>query len=149
MQTIDNTIILLSEAWTARDAIALAALWDPLEPQPLYMAEEVDQPLTSLAAIRDYWSRTLSAVGFIRMEVRNVQVRALAADLGSASYDMRWSGSFAGFDRPIGGATRVSAILRLRPEGWRFIQYVEAPLAPIVYMRHLYGMAAQHLQDLP
>ena len=48
---------------------------------------------------------------------------------------MRWIGEFAAYARPIGGDTRVAAIFRRRDRAWRFIQHVEAPLAPIVYFR--------------
>lgn len=54
---------------------------------------------------------------------------------GLAAREMRWIVEFAGYVRPIGGDTRVAVIFRRRYGAWRFIQHVEATLAPIAYFR--------------
>ena len=43
-----------------------------------------------------------------------------------------------GQDKPVGGDLRVTAVFRKTPAGWRLFHYVEAPLAPIIYVRRLY-----------
>jgi len=149
MQDIEKTILSIATAWNQRDPEALAALWDPWEAAPIYVAEELAHPLRSHAAIRDYWTRTLAATGFVSIGVSNVSVQPLQSDLAAALFDLRWIGSFPGYERPIGGDTRVTSILRHKPVGWRLIHYVEAPLAPIVYLRGLYEQFAARPPALP
>ena len=43
-----------------------------------------------------------------------------------------------GYEKPVGADNRAVALFRKLPEGWRICRYVEAPLAPILYMRKLY-----------
>jgi SnoaL-like domain len=148
-QDIENTILKLASAWSRRDPAALAELWDEWEAAPIYVAEELVQPLRSHAAIRDYWTRTLQAAGFVSVEIANVEVQPLQAGLAAALFDLRWIGSFRGYEQPIGGDTRVTTILRSRGQGWRLIHYVEAPLAPIVYLRGLYEQFAARPPALP
>ncbi|WP_206340858.1 hypothetical protein [Marinicauda algicola] len=57
---------------------------------------------------------------------------------------MDWSIRFT--DRPaMGGDNRVAALFRHTGEGWRLSAWIEAPLAPIVYLRRLYEARAGRL----
>jgi hypothetical protein len=94
-------------------------------------------------SIEAYWAATRAATRNIRLESWNLRTRLIAPDLATAIYDMRWIGEFAGYAGPIGGDTRVTAILRRRDGAWRFIHYVEAPLAPIVYFKRCYQQFGQ------
>jgi hypothetical protein len=40
--------------------------------------------------------------------------------------------------RPFGSDTRVSAVFRKKPEGWRYVCYTEAFQSPNIYMQKLY-----------
>jgi hypothetical protein len=134
-QKIELTIQMYRACWTRLDFAGLKSLWDPAEPEPVYLAEEVGQALIGWDSIERYWSATRQSTSSIRLDTWNLHARPLGAELASAIYDLRWIGEFAGYSRPIGGDTRVAAVLRRRDGSWRFIQYVEAPLAPIVYLR--------------
>jgi hypothetical protein len=135
---IEKTLEGYRECWSRLDFAALRRLWDAAEPRPVYLAEEIPAPLFDWNEIEGYWAATRGATRSIRIETWNLSVQPLAPDLASALYEMRWIGEFSGYARPIGGDVRVSALLRRRDDGWRFIQYVEAPLAPIVYFRRCY-----------
>jgi hypothetical protein len=141
-QDIENVLKECRTCWAARDFAALERLWDPDEPEPTYLAEEIRAPLFSYAEMRDYWERTKAATRGVHVETWNLRVRAIAPDLATAVYDMRWIGEFAGYNEPIGGDSRVTAVFRRRPAGWRFIHYIEAPLAPIVYFKRCYEQFA-------
>ena len=39
------------------------------------------------------------------------------------------------YPKPFGGPVRISMVLRRKPEGWRAIHYVEAPLASLIQLR--------------
>jgi hypothetical protein len=124
-------------AWNARDFPALRALWD-LERDPCYVPEEALKPCLSWSELDAYWADTARASQAIQVAIRDVVVRELAPNLAAALYAMHWDFQAAGAARPVGGDLRVYAVMRRVPAGWRFAQYVEAPLAPIVYMRTLY-----------
>ena len=126
------------ECWAQLDFAGLRQLWDDGEPAPVYIAEEAPAPLLDWDAIEAYWGATRGATRSLRIETWNLVVRELPEGLASAVYDMRWIGDFTGYPRPIGGDLRVSALFRARPRGWRFIHYVEAPLAPIAYFKRSY-----------
>jgi hypothetical protein len=122
--------------WNAYDVPAMRALWDEAEPSPIYVAEEAE-PMIGWPAIHGYWgidrSRSDRLLTWDRLEVREA-----APDLVIAFYHMRWNVFIPGnrlYPRPFGGAVRVSAMLRRKPEGWRLFHYVEAPLAALIQLR--------------
>ncbi len=142
-QAIEITLERYRDCWSRLDFEGLRGLWDTEEPAPLYIPEESPAPLLDWARIEAYWTATRAATRGIRIETWNLVARELPEGLASACYDMRWVGEFAGYARPIGGELRVSALFRARPGGWRFIQYVEAPLAPIAYFKRGYERFAE------
>jgi hypothetical protein len=142
-QAIENTLERYRDCWSRLDFDELRGLWDTDEPAPLYIPEESSAALFEWPQIDAYWAATRKATRSIRIETWNLVVRELPEGLASACYDMRWSGEFTGYARPIGGELRVSALFRARPGGWRFIHYVEAPLAPIAYFKRSYERFAQ------
>jgi hypothetical protein len=142
-QAVENTLDAYRDCWSRLDFDGLRGLWDTDEPAPLYVPEESPVPLLDWPGIEAYWAATRGATRRIRMETWNLVVRGLPEGLASACYDMRWVGDFSGYARPIGGDLRVSALFRSKPDGWRFIHYVEAPLAPIAYFRRSYERFAE------
>jgi hypothetical protein len=143
MQGIELTLQEYRDCWSRLDFSGLRSLWDPAEAEPTYLAEEHAAALFNWQGIEAYWEATRQATRSIRLETWNLRTRLIADDLATAVYDMRWLGEFAGYDGPIGGDTRVTAIFRRRAGQWRFIHYVEAPLAPIVYFRKSYERFGQ------
>lgn len=137
-QDIEKVVADYRECWTRLDFGGLARLWDRESAVLLYVAEEAPAPLFDFDQIEEYWRRTRAATEAIQLETWNLVARPLPEGLASAVYDMRWIGRFTGYARPIGGELRVSALLRRGAGRWRFIQYVEAPLAPVVYLKRAY-----------
>jgi hypothetical protein len=135
---IERTLELYRTCWERLDFAGLRQLWDPDEPEPTYLAEESSSVLFGWEAIEEYWSATRAATRCIRIETWGLRTRLVAPGLATAVYEMRWVGEFAGYARPIGGDTRVTAIFRHVDGAWRFIHYVEAPLAPIAYFKRFY-----------
>jgi hypothetical protein len=56
---------------------------------------------------------------------------------------MEWQAAIKPEVEKLGGYVRVVAVLRRSQAGWRFVSYVEAPLAPIVYLGELYRLVAR------
>lgn len=137
---IELTLNELRDRWNGLALDSIGDLWVQDEQAPLYLPEEASGFLTSWAAIEGYWNTTKETVSRMRMRTWDLEARYLEPDLASAWYRMHWNATVAGYDEPVGGENRVSALLRRTPAGWRFCQYIEAPLAPMIYLRRLYAL---------
>ena len=137
---IRDILAQLQQCWGSLNFSGVRGLWDQGR-SPIYLAEEADEPHTSWAELDAYWLTTTQSIERLQMRIEALQLHALSPDLISAVYKMHWDGVVRGMPRPVGGDNRVVATLRRGADGWRFVQYVEAPLAPIVYMRKLYELA--------
>lgn len=136
--SIRRVLADLELAWRTLDFVTLRSLWDESR-EPVYFAEEAPEPLLDWAALQAYWNLTRASIEAMGMRITSVHgVRELAPDLVSVVYSMHWDARVRGAATPLGGDNRVCATLRRTSEGWRFVQYVESPLAPIVYMKRLY-----------
>ncbi|MDX2236835.1 MAG: nuclear transport factor 2 family protein [Hyphomonadaceae bacterium] len=130
-------------AWRANRAAALQPFWDRTGAAPLYIAEEIDAPILTWAALDAYWAKNETLHRKIDLRFSDVRGVALAADVAAIVAHMAWDIAFAsGASAAMGGENRVAATLRRTPEGWRLAAWVEAPLAPITYLRRLYERAA-------
>ena len=130
------------DAWGRGDFAAIEACWDGDDADPLYQAEEEEHVHLGWAAVRDYWRRTAATNECIRVTYSNFVTKPLGADQVLVAFDMHFDLKMRGRPKPIGGDNRTFAILRRHPGGWRFISWIEAPLAPILYVRRLYEQSA-------
>jgi ketosteroid isomerase-like protein len=128
----------LERAWNALDFVAIGNLWDRSR-EPIYFAEEAPAPHLDWASLQAYWDYTARSIARMGMRITDTpQLRLIGPDLVSAIYAMHWDAVISGDPQPVGGDNRVCATLRRTADGWRFAQYVEAPLAPITYVKWLY-----------
>lgn len=108
------------------------SLWDQDDPQPLLMPEEAHEPIIGWAAINAYWSKSRVIMESLKSRSANHLARQIAPDLAIATYDMRWVATLAGpanvVRKPIAADVRVTALLRRKPEGWRFFHLMEGPI---------------------
>ncbi len=133
----------LCTRWESNDLQSLRELWDPQDDAPLYQPEEVADPLTTWDQVRDYWTHTAQRNRQFKMRTWDLRIKSLSPDLLSVWYRMAWSGEISGYQARIGGENRVSATLQRTTDGWRFRQLIEAPLAPLLYMKWLYEKAVE------
>ncbi|MSO98689.1 MAG: hypothetical protein EXR11_10805 [Rhodospirillaceae bacterium] len=108
------------------------ALWDANDPAPLLMPEEAHEPLIGWPAINAYWSKSRVIMSSLTSRTVNHRARRVSLDIALATYDMRWIATLAGPPgverKPIGADVRVTALLRLTPDGWRFFHLMEGPV---------------------
>ena len=136
-----NAVLRLSEIlWDTQDYVALRALWDESEAEPWYVAEEIDTPMVGWEAMQAYWDNNTKFQECIRVRYSNIRVKPIGPDLALAMFDLRFDLQPVGPRKPMGGDNRVTAVFRRRPDGWRYVHYMEAPLSPITYIRKLYEM---------
>lgn len=140
-QAIETALGELEQAWRTLDFERIRSLWD-VSRAPLYQAEEALEPCTSWAQLDAYWARTRSGIAHMGLRIeRPIRFHAVDDELVTALYDMHWDALVKGDARPMGGDNRVFNTFRRTPAGWRMTHYVEAPLAPILYVRRLYEYA--------
>jgi hypothetical protein len=134
---VAELLATVESRWRTLDLAALESLWDTSR-APLYIAEEAGEVHTSFEAIRGYWAFTRSIIEKMDLRLGRPDLVPLGADLLTAVYPLHWECLIKGQKAPVGGDNRACAVLRRIGGSWRFTQYIEAPLAPIVYMRQLY-----------
>jgi hypothetical protein len=135
---LDALMARYYDRFGAMDFAAARGVFDTADPHPTYLAEEIDDFLRDWPAIEAYWAASQAAMSKLSSRHWDLRARQFADDLATATWRLHWNAQVVGQQKPVGGDVRVSAMFRRRPEGWRVFHYVEAPLAPILYMRKLY-----------
>lgn len=130
------------DAWNVYDADRMRALWDEEEDRVIYLAEECE-PHVGWPAIAAYWGidRTRAERLLTWRDLTAVQA---GTDVAIAFFHCNWSTYLPGnrlYPKPFGGPVRISMVLRRKPQGWRAIHYVEAPLASLVQVRQAHEAA--------
>jgi hypothetical protein len=135
---IDAVLARYYERFGAMDFAGTRAAWDTDDPHPTYLAEEIDDFLRDWPAIDAYWAASQAAMSSLSSRHWAVQARRVSDELATATWRLHWNAQVVGQATPVGGDVRVSGVFRRRAAGWRLFHYIEAPLAPIIYMRKLY-----------
>lgn len=129
--------------WNAYETDAMIALWDRDEPDPIYVAEELD-PLRGWDAIEAYWRGADPDTTEHLITVRDLSVREIAPDVAHAFWQMGWNVYFSTerlYSKPIGGEVRTTALLRRKADGWKFFHWIEAPLASLIQFKRAHEQA--------
>ena len=139
-----------ADRWNSQDFRTVLELWDPDEEVPFYLAEEQDDWFIGWEQLKDYLDPPLPspAVEGLREEMRDISVKLIADDLAIAAWNMHFEMKIRGRP-PIGEDVRVSAVLRKKPEGWRYIHWAESPVAPLVYIEKLFQRDVDHEKFSP
>jgi hypothetical protein len=111
--------------WSELDLDGLGALWDPLDPQTLYMGDEYRDPVVGQDNLRRHWARLGSRLRAARVSSDPLVMNPLVDGLALVMLDVNWM--FAGVEggAPRHGRSWVSAVLRRTTLGWRFVSYME------------------------
>ncbi|MEO1038449.1 MAG: nuclear transport factor 2 family protein [Pseudomonadota bacterium] len=127
-------------AWRSGETEALKAFWNT-SANPVYLAEEADAVFTDWDQVEAYWAANRQQGFDVELNFRDPCFTDMGADLVLAVWRMDWRVGFP--DKPaMAGDNRVAALCRRTGDGWRFAAWIEAPLAPITYMRKLYEARA-------
>ncbi len=132
---LDSFLQDYEAAWRGGDYDALRALWDGDEEAPIYVPEESD-PLFGWQAMDDYFASNRKVLANVAVRTWDHQARPLSEDTALLFYHMHWNAKIVDGSL-MGGDVRVSALVRRKPEGWRFFHYVEAPPAAMVQARQM------------
>ncbi len=135
---IEAIIRQLQGYWGTLDFKAIRALWD-LSMPPLYLAEEAAGPSRSWEELEKYWAATHGIAKRNLVTITDIRCHDINSNVISAFYAMHWDIELSD-GKAIGGDNRVCVTFKRLPEGWRIAQYIEAPLAPVLYMQKLYEL---------
>lgn len=148
MNTIDPGIAQLFETlgrhYGAKDFAAVRALWVDGLAAPFYLAEEHDEFMDSWDKVENYWRLTSRALTHLRARFVPRTCVPLDERRQLVGFELTWLAS-VGSEAPVAGTLRAAALCERVAAGWRIRAWVEAPLAPIVYMRQLYHGVARQL----
>ncbi len=139
---IERLLAAMSAAWRNGDFAFLQELWR-LTPDPLYLAEEAPDFARSAAALDDYWARTAAGLADVRGDYRLLSVSALLPPLYAATFVNEWAAREKPGEEMVAGTCRGMMIVDASGETLVPRVYVEAPMAPLLYMRELYKLVAR------
>jgi len=125
------------------DYLRFRDLWDRNIKTPIYIAEEHKEIIADWASLDSYFENAAMILGSVVCKYELKGVVPIQADLVTAYCQMEWQAAIKPAVEKMGGHVRVVAVLRKSDAGWRLVSYVEAPLAPIIYMGELYKLVAQ------
>ena len=144
MSDLNTAVTALLETfeknWNALNPSANKALWDTDEPEPYYIAEEIEDTIYGWDALDRYWDSADSVIERFAIETSEVHAKHLSDDFAALNFLMHWDLEFKGWDKtPIGFDVKVSLILRRKGEEWKICHYVESPLGPLPYIKKMYA----------
>ena len=127
-----------AEVWNTQDFRKVLDLWDQDEEVPFYLAEEQERWFLGWEPLRAYLAPPFPnpVLEALREEMYDISVKLIADDLAIAVWYMHFEMKMRGRSA-LGEEIRMSAVLRKKPEGWRFIHWAESPLTPTAYIDKL------------
>lgn len=139
----------MGERFTDLEGPQPHTLFDPDEPAPLYLGEEMPDWMVGWEALRWYFEtpERFAFVDAMDYNPSNIRVRSLTPDLALATWDVFAEMKFRR-GPPLGEKLRANAILRNTDDGWRFMYYAEAAKSTMTYIRDLYeSMASDEFRE--
>ncbi len=88
--------------------------------------------------LRAYWKHNETFHQAVELVFDHFQYKPVASNVMMVAFQMRWDIRFAAAGNAMGGDNRVLTLLREGEEGWKLTAWIEAPIAPINYVRQLY-----------
>jgi hypothetical protein len=126
-----------------RDHKNFRKFWAPDIATPVYIAEEHKEIITDWASLESYFEAAAKVLGAVVCKYDLKAVVPIQADLVTAYGQMEWQAAIRPEVDKLGGYVRFVAVLRNSDGGWGLVSYVEAPLAPIIYLGELYKLVAK------
>jgi len=133
---IESLFDRLSSHWSKMDFEAIRDEWNTDAP-PLYLAEEAPGFATSWSDLEAYWQTTRETISSISVTYELLSEKEVTQEVKLVAFNLVWLARMTN-DESVGGTNRGLACLQLIEGTYKFAGYVEAPLAPIFYVKELY-----------
>lgn len=116
------------EIWNSQDYQRIRELWDHDDPEPYFVAAELDETIIGWPALNNYLAPPRSGLAAFRWGFSNVNARLLAPDVALAVCDHWFEFQLVGENQvPKSGFDRLLLIYRRKPDGWKQILYANCP----------------------
>ncbi|MDP6437880.1 MAG: nuclear transport factor 2 family protein [Gammaproteobacteria bacterium] len=127
------------QRWDSQNTASLKELWDTDDPEPFYLAGEQGDWFSGWDQLNAYLDPrgAPKITQAIRVRFYDIRARSLSPDLAFAAYWMRTDMKLVFQPKPFASDNRVAAVFRRKPEGWRYLAYMEAFQAPNMYINKL------------
>ena len=132
----------LEGLWLSRDFSKMRGYWLKSLPAPLYLAEEKKEFFTTWEQFDAYFAAVNAGSRGGAVTYRPLHSTSMGQGQEMVAFELEWTTYIKGEDAPIGGSVRGIALFEYDGQAWKLKAYIEAPLAPIIYMRDLYKLVA-------
>jgi ketosteroid isomerase-like protein len=127
-----------AEAYNRQDYEKLLTMWDQSNPDPIYMAEEINPPMHGWSVLKAYFNPKpgVQVLDGIWNEYTDVRAHYLADDLAVATYKLNYHIKVKRA-KAMSGWDRVLAVFRKHDGEWMLSAYAEAPMSPLTMVRKM------------
>lgn len=116
------------EIWNSQDYQRIRELWDHDDPEPWFVAAELDETIIGWPALNNYLAPEESGLAAFRWGFSNVHARLLSDDVVLAVCDHWFEFELVfGNQAPKSGFDRLLLVYKRKPDGWKQILYANCP----------------------
>ncbi|MDX2142409.1 MAG: hypothetical protein SFV19_03550 [Rhodospirillaceae bacterium] len=133
----------LEAVWKSHDFSKMRGFWAKRLEAPLYLPEERKDFITTWADFDAYFAGTAKASKGGLVTYQPLIAMPMSQGLQMVAFTLEWTMQLVTDAKPIGGSVRGVALVDEEMGDAKLKAYIEAPLAPILYMRDLYELVAQ------
>ncbi|MBL8642643.1 MAG: hypothetical protein JNK21_01835 [Rhodospirillaceae bacterium] len=133
----------LEGVWRTRDFKPMRGFWAKDLAAPLYLPEEKKDFITTWAGFDAYFANAGQGSRGGKVTYKPLVAMPMGEKMVMVAFEGEWTTHLKTEDAPIGGSIRGVALMEDDGTDWKFKAYIEAPLAPILYMRELYKLVAK------
>jgi len=125
-------------AYNRQDYETLLAMWDKSNPNPIYMAEEINPPMHGWSVLKAYFNPKpgVQVLDGIWNEYTDVRAHYLSDDLAVATYKLTYHIKVKR-QKPMSSWDRIMAVFRKQDGEWKLTAYAEAPMSPLTMVRKM------------
>jgi hypothetical protein len=119
-------------------AETLLTMWDQSNPDPIYMAEEINPPMHGWSVLKAYFNPKpgVQVLDGIWNEYTDVRAHYLSDDLAVATYKLTYHIKVKRA-KAMSGWDRVLAVFRKHEGEWKLTAYAESPMSPLTMVRKM------------
>jgi len=127
-----------AETYNGQDYATLLTMWDQEEPDPIYIAEEVNPPMHGWNRLNAYFNPKPGAqvLDGIWNAYSDVRAHYLAPNIAIATYELHYHIKVKR-QKAMSSWDRVMAVFRKKEDGWKLVAYAEAPMSPLTMVRKM------------
>jgi len=133
----------LEALWRSRDFKQMRRHWVKDLAAPVYLPEEKKEFITTWAQFDAYFANAANNSKNSLVTYKPLFAMPSGPGQQMVAFELEWTMQLVNEAAPIGGSVRGFALMEDDGQAWKLKAYIEAPLAPIIYMRDLYQLVAK------